>query len=891
MTVSAFDRLRETWARLVAFLRRDARDRDFADELTAHVGMAIDDAVAHGASREEARRRALVRLGGLESAKQRHRDARGLPSLEALMHDVRHGLRTLRRQPGFTAAAVATLAIGIGATTAIFSVVNATLLRPLPYPNADRLVDIRTRYSDGRVTTGLVASIELDSLRRLDGVVEQVGGYTGTPIEVTLLRPDAAPATVGFSSAGGGFFAAFGLPLTLGRDFTAEELAFVPKPPPPVAILSHRAWRALFNSDPDIIGASLRFGEFVTGGARVVGVAGAALDMPRGVDLWINARLDPQSSSHTFDAVVRLRPGVGIEQLRAAANAALVEIARIAPNNVGREYVLQPFLASVVGDLRPVVLVVLGATVLLLVLACVNVTNLLLARGLTQAQEIAMRSALGASRGRVVAQLLTQSMTLAAGGAAAGLAVAYAATRVLLLLGGSHLPRLDSVPFDWRVLAFSLTTVVVCGLGMGLAPALRLSATDLKSVLAEAGRRTGTSGGTRRLMSSLIVAEVALAIAVVAGAGWLIRSFLHLSTTDPGFIADGRLLIDVRAGRRFGGPAETEAWQTELLSRVSHAAGGATVGAANSFPFQIDRDGTTNIEVAGIVPNPARPLSSRMRIVTAGFVEAMGIRRLAGRTFTNADRRDAERVVVVNRAFVTRFFPDRDPVGASIAMGFPTVDREHPWRVVGVVDDVRYKSLIEPPEATIYFPRLQLSYADPRQAVVVATGERAPAAVTASVRAALQQFDSQLVATFTPVPEVVAATLERQQLGLTLMLVFGLVALVLAAVGLYGVITYVVSQRRAEMATRMALGASAAEVFWLVMSGGQRLVALGLVSGLALAYLGGRVASGMFVAVRATDPLVLAGAAATVAVTAWLATMVPALRASREDPARALRAE
>ena len=878
--------IREALGRLVSFFRKDQRDQDLAQELDAHVEMATADYIHDGFTPQEARRRALARLGGIEPAKQLHRETRGMPLLDGLLQDVRYSVRTLVRSPAFTVASVGTLAIGIGATTAIFSTVNATLLRPLPYPAAEQLVDVRSRYVDGRVTTGFVATSEIATLRKLPGVAG-AAGVNFAALDFTWVRDDGTLTAVAIRPITSGFFEVFGLPMTLGRAFTEDEHRRDPGARTSAMVISHRTWVQSFGSDPDIIGKSIRIGEF-SAPLIVVGVAAPQFDFPSGTDFWVNLRYSDLDSSHYYNAVVRLRPDVTMAQLLSAGNLAMAELGKTVVTASGREFLVQSLLSSVVGDLRPVLLIVLGATALLLLLACVNVTNLCLAKGATQTHEIAMRTALGAGRGRVIRQLVTQSMVLSTAGTVLGLAFGYGAVRLLLTLGASALPRLETVPFDWRVLLFSLAVLVVSGIGIGVLPALRLSDTDLKTVLNEHGRRTTSSRATSRVMSGMIVAEIAVAIALVAGAGWLIQSFDRLRGTDPGFATTGRLVIDVKPTHLFPSAADAIAWSTEMLNRVRGAAGDAPVGAALTFPMQADRDGTSNVDFLAEAPDPNRVPSTRFRIVTPGFFEAMGTRVLAGRTFTDADRKDTQATAVVNRAFAQKFFQNANPIGKSFAYGFPVPNRATPLLIVGVVDDIRYKTISEEAEPTFYLPQPQ-TFTLRRQWVVVSSSGVPANALIPQIQNALKQFDPSLAATFTTSEAVIDSTLKRQQLGMTLMLVFGATALVLAAIGLYGVIAYAAAQRQGELATRIALGASAQQVFWLMMSGGLRLIVSGVVLGLFLAYAAGRIASGSVFAMRASDPVVLLSAGALVATVAWMATMVPAVRASRQDPVSALR--
>jgi predicted permease len=552
---------------------------------------------------------------------------------------------------------------------------------------------------------------------------------------------------------------------------------------------------------------------------------------------------------------------------------------------------MQPLVSALVGDLGSTLVIVLGATALLLVLACVNVASLLLARGTARAREMAVRAALGAGHLRLVRQLLTESLVLAAGGAVCGLAFAAAAIRVMFTLGASKLPRLDAIPFDGRVVAFAIGTLLVSGLITGLAPALRLAATDVRTLLNESGRSATAGRATSRLMSAMIVAEIAMAIALVAGAAWLVQGFARLRASDPGFAADGRLVVDVRPTRRFATPADGFAWVDEMLRHVREVSGGATIGAASTFPLRADHDGTLNVELQDEPADPNKVNGGRIRVVTPGFFDAMGIKRLAGRDFTDDDRQATSRVAIVNRAFVRRFIPNSDPLTVSFAYGYPTVDRSTMSRIVGVVDDVRYKSLAEPAEPTYYIAEAQTGFPMLRPAVVVAARGRDPRTLVSAIRSDLMQFDSQLTLAFTTAPDIVDATLSRQELGMTLMLVFGFTALALAAIGIYGIVAYAAAQRRGEIATRLALGASAGDIFRLLMAAGLRLALAGLVFGLAAAYAGGRAAASSVFAMRAADPIVLAAAGAVVLAVTFAATTIPALRASRLDPVRALRAE
>jgi predicted permease len=392
-------------------------------------------------------------------------------------------------------------------------------------------------------------------------------------------------------------------------------------------------------------------------------------------------------------------------------------------------------------------------------------------------------------------------------------------------------------------------------------------------------------------MASLIVAEIALAITLVAGAGWLVQSFSRLRGVDPGFVADGRLVVDVRPTRTLPDAKTALAYLDDLFSRVREASGDAKVGAANLFPLRGDQVGALNVELDGESVDPNHPRGGQVRYVTPGYFEAMGITLVSGRTFTDDDRHTSERVAVVNRAFVRQFYPNRDPLTGAFAYWYPTVDRKTMTRIIGVVEDVRFKSLAEADEATYYLPFAQVGFPIYRPAFVVASPDGNSTAMLTTLRDALNRFDPQLVVKFTTAESVIAATTARQELGMTLMLVFGGMSLVLAGVGIYGVIAYAAEQRRTELATRLALGAPPSHLFRMMLSTGQKLAIGGVLMGLAAAYAGGRLVASYLYAMRAADPVVLISAGVIVAAVTMLVTLIPAVRASRIDPVRALRAE
>ena len=809
-----------------------------------------------------------------------------------LLQDLRFALRGLAKAPAFPLAAITTLALGIGATTAIFSTLSAVLLKPLPYPAAEDLYGVRTTLVDGRVTTGLVSNGEISRLNEAGGSIVRAAGMQ--PFELTLLLSDGTPRHAQVFGVTEGFFELLGLPMTKGGfvhdDFVAPAppAPNAPPPAPPRVVISRGLWAELFNGDSDVVGKPIRFAEIQT---TVAGVAPEGFDTPHGADLWFSLQLPHDDIGHGMDGFMRLAPGTPLTRAQAEMATVMTGLARDFPaSDFNRAFVPRPLVATVVGDLGPILLIVMAATGLLLLLACVNVTNLLLARGAARSREVAVRVALGAGRGRIVRQLLTESVLLATVGAAAGVLVAFLGVRALLVLGASRLPRLDTVPFDGQVLAFALLMLAVSGLLVGFAPALRLTRTDVRTLLNETTRSSSGGRATGRWLSAMTVAEIALAVVLVAGAGWLVQGFAALRSTDPGFTAEQRVIFDVTfQGARYRDGNAVRAAVDDLIGRLRALPGVTGAGTTSAFPLKGTLESSLLLQLHGEAMDPAHPMGTRQRFVSAGYFEASGTRIVQGRDFGPDDRPDTTPVAVVNRTFVKRYLAGRDPIGVQFAAGYPDPDPRNEVTIIGVVDDVRQKSLGVEAEPAYYSPQSQIALR--RHTVVVATSLADIAPLESAIRAEVRRLDPQIAVDFELVTDLVASTLRRQQLGMTLMLIFGGVAVLLAAVGIYGVVAYSVAQRGDEMATRLALGASPASVFRLVMRQGALLAIAGAGIGVGVAYLAGRIVSSQIYAIRASDPVILSAAVLLVGAIAAVGTMIPALRASKVSPARALHPE
>jgi putative ABC transport system permease protein len=811
--------------------------------------------------------------------------------MDTLIQDVRFALRSFLRAPAFPLAAIATLALGIGATTAIFSTLNAVLLKPLPYPQPENLYSLRTALTDGRITTGLLSNGEVSRLNRPDLPIARAAALQ--PADLTLLRDDGTPQRIKIYGVTEGFFELFGLPMTLGgfvhENFVAPAPPAPNAPPaqgaPPVVVISHRIWRDLYNSDPAIVGKPIRFAEVAT---TIAGVAPRDFDTPHGGDFWFSQQLDPDDINHFFEGFMRLKPGVSLQRAEAEMAPIMEQLGKEFPaSNFNRIYVTKPLVTAVVGDLGPILIIVMSATSLLLLLACVNVTNLLLARGAARAREMALRVALGAGRGRIIRQLLTESALLSAAGAVLGAILAYVGVRALLALGASQLPRLDAVAFDGRVLLFALAALVVSAALVGFAPALRLAGTDVRTLMNESTRSTSGGRGTSRWLSVMTVVEIALAIMLVAGAGWLVRGFANLRSTELGFATEKRLLFDMSfQGARYPNGDAVRVASRGLVDRLAALPGVTSVGVTANFPMRNAPESSLILQFRGGTVDPSNPMGTRQRFVSEGYFRTVGTELVQGRDFGPDDRGGTAPVAIVNRAFVKRYLTGRDPIGVQFAAGYPRPDPRNEVTIVGVVDDVRQKSVTEEPEPAYYSSLLQFPLR--RQTMVVATSASDLGPLQSAIRGELRQFDPQVAVDFEVLTELVAGTIRRQQLGMTLMLIFGAVAIVLAAVGIYGVVAYAVSQRRGEMSTRLALGATPGAVFWLVMKHGATIGLAGIAIGLGISYLSGRIVASQIYAVRASDPLMLGGAIAIVAAITALATAIPAWRASRLQPSGVL---
>ncbi|HYV98011.1 MAG TPA: ABC transporter permease [Gemmatimonadaceae bacterium] len=813
--------------------------------------------------------------------------------METVFQDIKVALRAFRRAPSFPLTAIATLALGIGATTAIFTALSAVLLHPLPYPKPDNLYSLRTALTDGRVTTGLLSGGEIARLNDPKLSIERAASFQ--PGDLTLLSDDDRPSHVQVYGVTEGFFELFGLPMTIGGFKHEDHLVFQPVPnappqpgPLPAVVISTRLWKSLYHGDPNVVGKPIRFVEF---SSTISGVAPADFDVPHNADIWLAQRTPPTDVNHGQEGFMRLKPGATLDRAKSEMSNVMTGLATDFPAaDRNRIYVQRPLVEAIVGDLGPILIIVMSATGLLLLLACVNVANLMLSRAAARAREMALRAALGAGWTRMVRQLLTESLVLATAGTIAGIILGMVGLRALLALGASRLPRLDTVHFDARVMLFTLVTLVITAAIIGLAPAVRLMHSDMRSLMNDSSRSATAGRGTSRWLTAMTVAEVAVAIMLVAGAGWLVRGFANLRHTNPGFVADKRVLFDVTfLGQRFQGADAVRQAHLDIVNALRSVPGVKDAGLISAYPLKGTLENSLLAQFHGEAFDATNPPGTRQRFVSPGLFEAMGTSLIKGRDFTTTDVATSTPVALVNRVFVERYLKGRDPIGVQFSAGYPAPNPQNEVTVIGVIDDVRQRSIGDAAEPAFYSPLSQFPLRRLTAVVHIPTGDIH--SVEESIRTEMRKFNPTMAIDFQLATDVVEGTLSRQELGMTLMLVFAGIAVVLAAVGIYGVISYTASLRRDEMATRLALGASPGSVFAMVMKRGAILGVIGAGIGVALAYASGQLISNRVYAIHASDPLILGIATVTITGITLLATVIPAVRASRVSPASALQSE
>jgi putative ABC transport system permease protein len=820
--------------------------------------------------------------------------------MTTFLRDVSYGLRVLLKSPGFTAVTVLALALGVGANTAIFSLVNAVLLRGLPYEGGERLVTLYMSDDPVNPPAGPFSYPNLVDFRDQSQTLEYVAGYQNIG---TVLTPAAGeePERVRGTQAMADLFPMLGARAAHGRVFTRDEDK---EGAAQVVVLSDGLWRRRFNADPSIVGREIRMG-LAGQPVTVVGVMEPGFkfppDSPNAVDYYApfvpaNMRANPAGmktrDSVFIPTVAKVKAGVTSEQVAAELNTIAARLAAQYPAEATRLRARAvPLHEDLVGQVRPALFVLLAAVGLVLLIACANVANLLLARAASRGREMAIRTALGASRARVIRQLLTESVLLALAGGAAGLLLATWGVDLIVKLSPERVPRLAETKVDAAVLLFTFGVSVLTGLIFGLAPALQASKTDLTEALKEGGRG-GTAGARRaRLRGLLVVAEVAISLVLLVGAGLLMKSFLRLVSADPGYSPERVLALTVALNtQQFKTPESRAGFYRAAIERLKGLPGVEAAGATRLLPLG-NSDIFNSFNIAGRPPfAPGSRNSARNYTVSAEYFRVLGVPLKRGRVFDETDGKDSQPVVIINEALARKYFPGEEALGQHLVFDGPDNPPTPPRQIVGVVGNVRFEGFAAPEAEEFYVP-FEQAPSSVMEVVVRASGPDA-AALAQGVRAALRETDPNLLIWETrTMDELVGRSVAPQKFNVALLGLFAALALLLATVGIYGVMSYTVTQRTHEIGVRMALGARAADVLRTVVGQGLRLALIGVAVGLALAFALTRLLSSLLYGVTATDPAVFALVPVLLLIVALLACYLPARRAMKVDPMEALRYE
>jgi putative ABC transport system permease protein len=812
--------------------------------------------------------------------------------MQALIRDLRYGLRMLAKSPGATLVAVIALAFGIGANSAIFSVVNSVLLRPLHYKDPERLVVIwETKLSKG-ILREQVSPPDYRDWVEQSRAFDQIAALRSQP---SVLTGGALPERVETALISPSAFELLGVKAAQGRTFFPEEAQPGHNR---VAVLSYGLWQRRFGADPGILGK----GVTVDGNAyTIVGVAPAdfrLLDTPS--ELWMPYTLDSKEENsnqrgfRTLRVIAHLKPGVSLEQARSDITSVAARIEQQFPDsNAGWSAKIVPLRDQLLGDIRPTLWTLVAAVVFVLLIACANVANLLLARAGSREKEIALRTALGANPGRLARQLLTESVLLALASGALGLLLAMWSVSILQRFGPARLPRMSEIVVDWRVLAFTFGVSVLTGIVFGLAPAIASIRSDLNSILKTSGRGNTGGRGKARLLNSLVVSEIACCVVLLTGAGLLLQSFVRLQNVNPGFRPDHVLTMQIALPEARYSEWKVALFYKQLLERLQGLPGVQFAGIARNLPLS-GADASLNFTVENRpVQASADQARAKYRAASADYFKAMGIPLMKGRYFERTDGEKTAGVVLINNTMARRFWPNEDPIGKRIKAGF---DDSQWCTIAGIIGDVKHTGLDADVNAEMYYQYLQvppalMSFVEGTMTLVLRTNAD-PASMTASARNEVRKLDGDLaVFNVKTMDDLVAGSLAQPRFRTMVLGTFAGVALVLAAIGLYGVIAYSVTQRTNETGVRMALGAQKSDILKLIVGQGIQLAGIGIGLGLAIALGLMRVMSKLLFGVNATDPVTFIVTAALIFLVALAASTIPALKAIKVDPVVALRCE
>lgn len=879
--------LRRTAAKLRNLLANKHAEEDLAREVASHLTLLADDFERRGMSSEEARLAALRALGGVEQAKQAHRDERSFLWVEQAMQDLRYGLRTLSKSPGFTITAVLTLAIGIGACTAIFSLVNAVLIRSLPYGDSSRLVYLYTPNPQFKLPPEVFGPTYADfyDLRRESHSFQAITAFDQSIF--SLASPGAAER-ISAARVDGDFFRTFQSSPELGREISPEDNQLGHER---VAVISHVLWQSIFGSVADVLHRSL-----VLDGRsyEIIGVMPQGFEYPHSTDLaygesqykttqvWIPLALTPQQmadrENSRGNAVARLKSGISITQAQAEMATIMGRLDTLHDPQVrGWGALIENFVDSTVGHFRSLLFLLLGAVSIVLLIACSNAANLLLARAAGRIRELGIRVALGAGRSRIVRQLITEAMLIGLAAGAIGVAFAHLFLRILPLFNPGNIPRLNEASLDMRVLVFTTAVSLLTSALTGVFPALAISRVNLTDFLTFTGGRS-VAGTHNRVQSALIVVESALVVVLLASAGLLIRSYVNVESVDTGF-SQFTFTLNIGLDSRYSQPQAVQFFRS-LFARLQALPGVETVGAVSNLPLSKSED-LRMFAVDGY-PNQKGQLVE-MRWATPNYFSAMRIPLISGRLFT-ADEKPGAHAIIINQSFATKYFAGRNPIGGRISRQ----DDPAQWStVVGVIGDVRHNSLEEAAEPQIYHPDMEFGGG------YIAVRTSLPTrSLAASIRTVLHSLDPNLAAgDIQTMGDLESEASAQRRFQTSLLTLFAAIALFLALIGLYSLMSYSVSRRTREVGIRMALGAQRRDVLRLVLKEAVFLLAIGLASGLVASWFATQAIQAFLFGVGRHDPITILSVCALLTVSGLLAAVIPTRRAASIDPMQALRSE
>ncbi|MGA2135376.1 MAG: ABC transporter permease [Bryobacteraceae bacterium] len=879
------------WFSRLASLRRNLLgrvrvERDLDDELRAYLDQLTDQNRAAGMGSAEARRAARIELGGLEQVKEEVRQVRSGQVLEETLQDLRYGARMLRKNPAFTVVALLALALGIGANTAMFSVVYGILFRPLPYADADRVAVVFMRYSPRDFAFGTMCVRDYLLWKENNRAFEDPSLFTSRNLDIG--GKPGVPEQVQGASVTAGFFSTLGVRPVIGRTFASGEDQPASAA---LALLGESIWRRRFGASPAVLGQTI----LVNGSpATIVGVMPGAFRFPWVTEVWTNLVLNPPTryGPWFYRGVARLKPGVSLHQAQADLNH--IGLRMMQQNSFYKRLVL-PALSlrdAMLGvTLKPAILVLAGAVGLVLLIAVVNVANLMLARATVREREMALRLSLGAGRTRLIRQLLTESVLLALMGGAVGLLLAWGGIGLIRAWNPGDLPFVDSVRLDLRALGFTLFVSMLTGILFGLAPAFQSARANLNAALKEGGRASAASRTRGRTRSALVVCEIAVSLMLLVGAGLLLRSFANLQWVTGGFSTPPRQILTMLispGNQKYNDASAGLAFYDEVLRRARSVTGVESAAVTDSLPPDEQGDADTfGIEGQSLAPGELNPIISD---VTAGpdFFRTLGIPLRKGRYFTDHDNQEAAPVTIVSEGFVRRFLPNQEPLGKRIRQSGPELGNK--WmEIVGVVGNVKYLGLTVDTDPAYYLPFAQ-NYGRRMFLAVRSSGEAARLA--GPLRRVVQAIDpGATLAQIATLEQARALSVSQPRFDTMLLSLFAGIALLMAVVGIYGLIAYSVTQRTHEIGVRMALGAAQADVVRMVIRQGLSLAAMGIALGIGGAFALSRLLQTMLFGVGITDAMTFAAAPLAMMLVVLLATLIPALRATRISPVTALRYE